>query len=148
MLSTLNQLLSSVNNSKFLAGIIMILLNIGSKYVEMGFSKTQEQALRNGLAREILIFAIIFTGTRDIVISILMTAAFIILSSYLLNDKSKYCLIPDKLHKISLQMDTNKDGYISDEEEKNALEILRKAELQKTRNQQKNFMNYMVVNKL
>jgi len=148
MLSTLNQLLSSVNNSKFLAGIIMILLNIGSKYVEMGFSKTQEQALRNGLAREILIFAIIFTGTRDIVISILMTAAFIILSSYLLNDKSKYCLIPDKLNKISLQMDTNKDGYVSDEEEKNALEILRKAELQKTRNQQKTFMNYMVVNKL
>lgn len=148
MLATLNQLLSSLNNSKFLAGIIMILLNIGSKYVEMGFSKTQEQALRNGLAREILIFAIIFTGTRDIVISILMTAAFIILSSYLLNDKSKYCLIPDKLNKISIQMDTNKDGYVSDEEEKNALEILRKAELQKTRNQQKTFMNYMVVNKL
>ena len=138
---------SSLNNSKLLSGIIMILLNVGSRYIEIGFSKTQEQALRNGLAREILLFAIIFTGTHDIIISILMTAAFIVLANHLLNDKSKYCLIPTHLRKISLQMDTNKDGHVSDEEEHKALEILRKAELQKTRNQQKTFMNYMIANK-
>lgn len=148
ILSGLKQVIDSLNDSKLLSGLIMIILNVGSKYIEIGFSKTQEQALRNGLTRELLIFAIVFTGTRDIILSLLLTAAFITLSNYLFNEQSKYCLIPDKLRSIALHIDTNKDGYISDEEEKNALEILKKAELQKTRNQQKTFMNYMVANKV
>lgn len=148
MFATIKDLLDSLNNSKLLAGITMILLNLGSRYVEIGFSKTQEQALKSGLAREILIFAILFAGTRDILISILMTAAFVILANHLLNDESKYCIIPKQLHKISMLIDTNKDGHISEEEERRALEILRKAETQKTRSQQTSFVNYMMANKL
>ena len=40
-----------INNSKLFAGLVMIMLNIGSKYIEIGFSKTQEEALRAGLAQ-------------------------------------------------------------------------------------------------
>ena len=74
--------LSIINESKMLVGIAMILLNIGSKYVDFKFTKAQEQLLRNGIAREILIFAIVFMGTRDIMYSLLLTAAFIILSEF------------------------------------------------------------------
>ena len=144
ILTVSKQVINSLNNSKLLSGLIMIILNVGSKYIEMGFSKTQEEALRNGLARELLIFSVAFMGTRDIILSLLITAAFITLSNYLLNEQSKFCLIPNHLRKIALQVDTNKDGFVSDEEERNAIEILKKAELQKTRNQQKTFMNYMV----
>lgn len=144
ILTVLKQVIKSLNDSKLLSGLIMIILNVGSKYIEMGFSKTQEEALRNGLARELLIFSVAFMGTRDIILSLLITAAFITLSNYLLNEQSKFCLIPNHLRKIALQVDTNKDGFVSDEEERNAIEILKKAELQKTRNQQKTFMNYMV----
>jgi hypothetical protein len=144
ILTVLKQVINSLNDSKLLSGLIMIILNVGSKYIEMGFSKTQEEALRNGLARELLIFSVAFMGTRDIILSLLITAAFITLSNYLLNEQSKFCLIPNHLRKIALQVDTNKDGFVSDEEERNAIEILKKAELQKTRNQQKTFMNYMV----
>jgi hypothetical protein len=104
ILSSLKQVINSLNDSKLLSGLIMIVLNIGSKYIEIGFSKTQEQALRNGLARELLIFAVVFTGTRDIILSLLITAAFITLSNYLLNEQSKYCLIPNHLRKIALQV--------------------------------------------
>ena len=141
-------MLNQLNNSKLLAGLTMLILNVGSKYIELGFSKTQEQALRNGLAREMLIFAMVFMGTHDIIISILMTAAFIILSNYLLNEKSKLCVIPHHLKKVSSQIDTNKDGYVSDEEERAALEVLRKAEKQKTRNLQNNFTSYIAANKM
>ena len=144
ILTVSKQVINSLNNSKLLSGLIMIILNVGSKYIEMGFSKTQEEALRNGLARELLIFSVAFMGTRDIILSLLITAAFITLSNYLLNEQSKFCLIPNHLRKIALQVDTDKDGFVSDEEERNAIEILKKAELQKTRNQQKTFMNYMV----
>jgi len=141
-------MLNQLNNSKLLAGLTMLILNVGSKYIELGFSKTQEQALRNGLAREMLIFAMVFMGTHDIIISTLMTAAFIILSNYLLNEKSKLCVIPHHLKKVSSQIDTNKDGYVSDEEERAALEVLRRAERQKTRNLQNKFTSYMAANKM
>ena len=72
--------LKHINESKLVIGLAMILLNIGSKYVDFKFTKSQEQMLRNGIAREILIFTIVFMGTRDILYAILLTSAFIILS--------------------------------------------------------------------
>jgi len=143
MLTSIKKYLQSINDSKFLLGIMMLLLNVGSKYIELGFSKTQEQALRNGLGRELLIFAIVFMATHDLIMSILMTAAFIILSDYLFNEKSKLCIIPAQLKKISSVIDTNKDGFISPEEEKKALDTLRKAEVQKQKSAQSTFTSYM-----
>ena len=122
--------INSLNNSKFVIGIMMLLLNIGYKYIELGLTKTQEQAIRNALGREVLIFAIVFMGSRDIVTSTLMTAAFIILSDYLFNEKSKLCIVP-KMKKIASEIDENKDNVISPDEEQKALEILRKAKAQK-----------------
>lgn len=135
-----------INDSRFLAGLCMIFLNIGSKYVELGLTKTQEQALRNVLAREMLIFAIVFTSTRDLVISILMTGAFSAMTNHLFNEKSKYCILPDRLRKIAYEVDLNTDGIISPEEEEHALQILRKAKEQKQKRQQANFISYVASN--
>lgn len=139
----LSNMLTNINSSKLLVGVMLLLINIGSKYVEMNFSKTQEEALRNGLGRELLIFAMLFMGTHDIIISILMTAAFIILANYLFNEECKYCIIPKSLRKISSYIDRNKDNIITPDEEKKALEILKKAEDQKKHKQQSEFINYL-----
>mgnify|MGYP001164932061 FL=1 len=124
-------LLRSLNSSKYMFGLMMLMLNIGSRYIELGFTKTQEQALRNGLGRELLIFSTVFIGSRDVVTSILMTAAFIILSDYVFNENSRFCILPDRLKKIAQVVDKNNDREISPQEEENALEILRKADEQK-----------------
>lgn len=135
--------LKHINESKFLIGFTMILLNIGSRYIDLKFSKTQEDLLRNGIAREILVFAIVFMGTRDIVYAILLTAAFIILSEYVFNDKSKYCLISTKMKKIKSVIDTNKDGIVSPEEEQKALETLVRAEKNRKKDMQNKFQSYL-----
>lgn len=132
-----------INNSPYLAGITMLLLNIGSKYVEFGFSKTQEEALRAGLARELILFSMVFMATKDIYISILMVAGFIILTDYLFNHNSKFCVIPHHLNKIALEVDRNGDNMISEEEEEEAIELLRKARRQKKLKQQAAFSAYM-----
>jgi hypothetical protein len=121
----------------------MILLNVGSKYVDFKFTKTQEQMLRNGIAREILIFTIVFMGTRDITYAILLTAAFMILSEYAFNEKSEYCIIPSKMKEITAVIDTDKDGIISPEEEAKALATLKKAEKNRDRNMQHKFSSYL-----
>ena len=132
-----------INESKLLIGMVMIMLNIGAKYVDLKFSKTQEQMLRNGVAREMLIFAVVFMGTRDIFYAILLTSAFIILSEFVLNDKSKYCMMPKKMKQISALIDTNQDGIISPEEESKALEVLQKAELGRKKDMNGKFNTYL-----
>jgi hypothetical protein len=135
--------LKHINESKLVIGLAMILLNIGSKYVDFKFTKSQEQLLRNGIARELLIFTIVFMGTRDILYAILLTAAFIILSEYVFNEKSKYCLVSDKFKKISALIDTNTDGIVSPEEEAKALMILKKAEKNRDENMHNKFSTYL-----
>ena len=114
----------NVNESKLLLGVSIILLNIGSRYIQLGLTKTQEEALRNGVAREILLFSMVFIATRDIVVSILMTASFVILADHILNDNSKMCIIPGYYKKIKKLIDTDGDGKISKEELNAALKKL------------------------
>lgn len=137
------QYLKHINESKFVIGLAMILLNIGSKYVDFKFTKSQEQLLRNGIAREILIFTIVFMGTRDIVYAILLTAAFVILSQYVFNENSKYCLVSHRMNQLKTLVDANKDDYISPEEEQRALDTLKKAERNRDKNMQHKFSSYL-----
>ena len=127
--------LSIINESKLLVGIAMILLNIGSKYVDFKFTKAQEQLLRNGIAREILIFAIVFMGTRDIMYSLLLTAAFIILSEFAFNEKSEYCLVKKQLNRASdiIKSQLSSDD-VTPEEEQKALDVIRRAEKNRNNN--------------
>ena len=143
MLDYINKIRQGINSSPYLAGVTMILLNIGSKYVEFGFTKTQEQALRNGLARELILFSMLFMATKDILQSILMTAAFVILTDHLFNHESQFCVIPAHLNRIALAADRNGDNIISEEEEEKAIEVLKRAKDQKKKKQQANFTAFL-----
>ena len=92
--------LSIVNDNKFFAGVIMLTMNIGSKYVSIKLSKTQENYVKYSLGRQILVFAILWMGTRDIFTSLVLTAVFILLADYLFNENSKFCVIPNKYKEL------------------------------------------------
>tara|TARA_B100001059_G_C17728331_1_gene524747 strand:+ start:432 stop:866 length:435 start_codon:yes stop_codon:yes gene_type:complete len=118
-----------INNSKLLAGLGMIILNLFSKYVVLDLSKSQEAFIRNTITRELLIFVISFVGTRDLLLSLFLTATFVVLSGTIFNEKSKFCMIPDKYKYLYNEVDINKDGQVSDKEIKKAKEILYKANI-------------------
>ena len=120
-----------INNSKLLAGLGMILLNIISKYVVIDLSNSQIAFIRNTITREILIFVIAFVGTRDLFLSLFLTATFVILSGTIFNENSKFCVIPEKYKYLHDAVDTNKDGIVSYDEIKRAQDILNKANIQK-----------------
>ena len=89
----LNQHVFTLNNSKYFAGIMMILLNLGSRYLIMELSESQEQMFNNKIIRRFTIFTIVFIATRDIYVSFILTAIFIIFVSNLFNENSNYCII-------------------------------------------------------
>ena len=122
---------SSLNNSKLLFGLAMIVLNLLSKHIELGLSKSQEAYIKNAIGREILIFTILFINTRDIFLSILLTAAFVVLANTVFHEDSRFCLMPSKYKQLHNVLDTNNDGYVSEKEIKDAKDILLKATMQK-----------------
>jgi len=130
-MNALSSTISSLNSSRYFAGLMMIMLNVGSKYITIELSKTQEQYLRNTLGRQLLIFSIFWIGTRDILTSLIMTAVFVVLSDYLLNEKSSYCIVPDKWRQLEEEIDTNDDGVISMAEIIKAKNVLKHAKNQK-----------------
>ena len=96
ILSSLNNSFDVLNNSKLFAGIIMILLNIGSKYIVMELSDTHEEFFNNVIIRRIIVFTVVFTATRDIITSLILTGVFILLVSGLFNENSKYYVLKKK----------------------------------------------------
>ena len=75
---TMNDYIKALNTSKFFAGIVMLTVNLGSKYVTLQLSESQEDYIKYTLGRQILVFAILWMGTRDIVISLILTLIFIL----------------------------------------------------------------------
>lgn len=73
-------MLSILNDNKFFLGIMMILLNIGSRHLVDEFSTDPKTYSQNIILRRIAIFAVCFVGTRDLVTSIVLTAGFIIIA--------------------------------------------------------------------
>ena len=136
----------SLNNSKYFAGVAMLIVKIGSRYITLGLSKSQEEYIKAFVVRELLIFSIIWMATRDIYIAVTMTAAFIILADYAFNENSSYCILPEKYKQIHKIVDTNEDGLITQEEIKKAEETLRKAKKQEHKINQLNMMSYFQTN--
>lgn len=120
-----------LNNSKFFAGIVMILLNVGSKFISIQFSKSTEEYLKMNVTKQLLVFSMAWMGTRDIYTSLVLTAVFTILSDHLFNEESPYCCVPHKYRILSKLVDENKDGHISEQEINNAITILEKAKKDK-----------------
>ena len=126
MFKYINKYLHNINESKILAALSMLLLNIGSKYIELKISDSQAEYMRNEIGREILIFAMVFVGTKDIILSIIVTAAFIILANTVFHEESNYCLLPEKYKKLNSVIDKNNDNIITNDEVNKAYEILNK----------------------
>jgi hypothetical protein len=136
-----------LNNSKFFAGLIMILLNIGSKFIAIQFSRSTEEYLKLNITKQILVFAMAWMGTRDIYTSLILTAVFTVLSDHLFNEESPYCVVPKKYRVLAKIVDTNNDGNVSEQEINDAISLLEKARREKEMKNQKHsftlFHNYL-----
>lgn len=95
MYDNIHHYVGQLNNSKLFAGIVMILLNVGSKLIPIQIGGSAEEYMKQTLSKNILVFAMAWMGTRDIYTAIGLTVIFIILSEYIFNDESSLCIIPN-----------------------------------------------------
>ena len=133
----INSHVSFLNSSKFFAGIIMILLNVGSKFISIQFSKSTEEYMKYTLSKQILVFAMAWMGTRDIYTALGLTAVFTILSDHLFNEESSMCIVPESYRVLHKLLDTNNDGVVTETEISAAIAVLEKAKKEKQKKKQK-----------
>jgi len=72
--------MEALSDNKFFLGVMLIILNIGSRHLVDEYSTIPEEYNRNIVLRRLAIFAVCFVGTRDLVTSLLLTAGFVILA--------------------------------------------------------------------
>ena len=89
--------LDAINTNKFFIGVMMILLNIGSRHLVDEFSGSEEEYKRNILLRRIAIFAVCFIATRDIIHSTLLTAGYVIIASGVSRRSAEGMTNPEKV---------------------------------------------------
>lgn len=86
----LQKTVDQLNGSLFFIGVMMLVLNMWSRHIVHELSDSDEEYRQNILLRRIAIFAVCFVGTRDVVTSLILTAAFVVLSTGLYHAKSIY----------------------------------------------------------
>jgi hypothetical protein len=126
-----------LNDSKFFAGVVMLVMNIGSKYAIIELSKTQEAYLRYSLGRQLLVFSILWIGTRDIFISLILTVVFILFVDYLFNENSRYCIIPEQYKELRGELGEK----VTQQEVNQAIHILKKARKTKEHSENDDLIN-------
>ena len=118
----LDKFFNYFNQNKYFYRMMMILMNLGSKYIVMDMSTSHNAILSGKIMRRVLIFTILFIATRDMKASLVMTAVFVVLVLNLFNDKSKFFVLPESYKFV----DANMDGEITPDEIARAYRILKK----------------------
>lgn len=139
--SYLHHNIQSINNSKMFAGLMIITLNVVSRFVNIKLSKTMESYLKFTFSKQILVFAIAWMGTRDIYIALLITCLFVLFTEYLFHEESALFVLPEEF--TERHLDLLEKDVVTEEEIIKAKSVLEKAKKQnKDVTVEENFQGY------
>lgn len=113
----IDNLLMQISNNKLFGGAIMLLTNIGGKYLALELPTNIEKLFSTySILRYLVLFSIFFMATRDIKTSILLALLFFIFIKFFINEKSTFCLLSKD----------NESNIITKNEYENAKNIVEK----------------------
>lgn len=105
------------NTNPYFIGIMMLLLNLGGRFIGLEVTKKQEQFLQHPWIRRVLIFTVLFMGTRSITVSFWATVVVVLLLGYLFNENSALCLFGNGGVKDSTCAEKPGEGMSPEEKE-------------------------------
>lgn len=88
----LDVLMAGVNSNPYFIGLMMLLLNLGGRFLALEITKGQEKFLSQPLIRRFFLFAVLFVATRNVIIAAGLAVIVILLLGYLFNENSELCL--------------------------------------------------------
>ena len=83
---------AGINTNPYFIGTMMLLLNLGGRFISLEMSKGQEAFFADPWVRRVLIFTILFVGTRNFIVAFIMWFVIILCIGYLFNENSSFCI--------------------------------------------------------
>lgn len=111
--SAVHERMRPLNDSKFFAGLIVVLLYLSSKLVDVRLSKPMQSYFKNSFSRQVLLFAMIWMPTRDVLAALIVSTVLIFSIDCLMNDESVYCVLPESFtrhHRNLLEVESMTSG--------------------------------------
>lgn len=90
--SPIDAFLQLFNNNPYFIGIMMLILNLGGRFISLEVTKKQEQFLQHPWVRRVLIFIVLFIATRNLWVAFWTTLTVVLFMGYLFNENSSLCL--------------------------------------------------------
>ena len=120
----IDTILMDLSNNKLFGGCVMLLTNIGGRYLALELPDNMEKLFSNYfILRYLVLFSIFFMATRDIKISILLSLLFFIIIKYAINEKCNWCILK-KDNKLENNGSNNIQTKISEQDYLKAREIV------------------------
>jgi len=129
-LGPVDSILSVFNTNLYFVGIMMLILNLGGRFIAMEITKEQEQFFQNPWVRRFLIFVVLFVATRNLLISFWLTVIVVLILGYLFNENSSLFVIRKEIKEQKDSKDP-KPGMTPEE-----MEIFRRLNEKKLRYEQ------------
>lgn len=93
-LDVLSLTIESLNTNPYFIGMLMLMLNLGGRFLATELTPKQEQFLQSRWLRPLLFFIVIFVATRNIAVAFWFTLALFMILWILANEQSPFCIIP------------------------------------------------------
>jgi len=81
-----------LNTNPYFIGIMMLVLNLGGRFITLEITKQQELFLQHPWVRRFLIFIVLFVATRNIYVAFWATVCVVLFLGYLFNENSALCI--------------------------------------------------------
>ena len=98
MSGSLGALVGSANaqlsSSKLVWGLAAIVASLGSRFVIGDLTPVQQGVMSSKVVRRVVVFAMVFLPTRDVLLSACLTVIILTLLDGLLNERSRFCIMP------------------------------------------------------
>lgn len=92
VMNPLDIFMHGINSNPYFIGLMMLLLNIGGRFLSLEVSKGQEKFLSDPMIRRFLLFAVLFVATRNILVAAGLSIIVILFLGYLFNENSELCV--------------------------------------------------------
>lgn len=83
-----------LNTNPYLIGMLMLLLNLGGRFLSLELTKKQEAFLQGPWIRPAIFFTVIFIATRNLVAAFWITLLFFFVIWVAANENSPFCMVP------------------------------------------------------
>jgi hypothetical protein len=123
-ISPLEGFLQIFNNNPYFIGLMMLILNLGGRFISLEVTKQQELFLQHPWVRRVLIFTVLFVATRNLWVAFWATVTVILFLGYLFNENSALCIFGKVGKNGSTCSDGPKPGEEMTPEEKEILHRL------------------------